>query len=521
MSENERYDRQIRLWGLHGQEAIQSSTVYFLGSDSVASEFLKNMLLHGVNSVVIVDDAKVTEADLGSNFFVDEESIGKSRAETVALLLNELNPTCKITTFEPKGGDDFSFLDNAPQNSFVLTSGNVKPSFISRLSEICREKKFRQAHIQTSGYLGVFYIDGNLHHFFEGSAQSQYPQEELRILNPFPELVEFWEGLDFDNMNDTEHSHIIFPAILHRVRKELLKELNVDTLTSKNQMEIRAKIDSLRRMKKDPPPNVDPFMDEPGFDEAHDNILFLYGKPKIPILTQECFAVSDQIGDVDEPFWHLVRATKRFYEKHGALPHYGGCPDMESSPTQYRGLKEVYAKKSDKDWEEVKEDLKSRNIEIDPIIFERFRKNVWKIGGIKYQPLSESIKKTPNENGIYDDASLRLAIVQDLFIATRNFLEKHNRSPTNTEEDCGLLLKEFDEVQTLSDECFLKEQFNKERVLFVNEFCRYKGQQLPSVVATLSAMLAQEVTKIIIQQANPVKGIVIYDAIHGLLNVFD
>ena len=84
MTDNERYDRQIRLWGPHGQAAIQSSTILFLGSDSVASEFLKNMVLHGVNNIIIVDNATTTEKDLGTNFFVNEESIGKSRAETVA-----------------------------------------------------------------------------------------------------------------------------------------------------------------------------------------------------------------------------------------------------------------------------------------------------------------------------------------------------------------------------------------------------------------------------------------------------
>ncbi|OHT15161.1 ThiF family protein [Tritrichomonas foetus] len=522
MTDNERYDRQIRLWGPHGQAAIQASTILFAGSDSTASEFLKNMVLHGVNNVIIVDDAIVTEKDLGSNFFVDADSLGKNRAETVASLLTELNPSSNITAIVAKP-NDLAFLDNEKldSNSFVLTSGNLKPSFLSELSDKCREKHIRHAHIQTSGYFGAFYVDGGLHHFFEGSAQSQYPLEELRILNPFPELVEFFDSLDFDKLDDAEHSHIVFPAILHRVRTSLLKELNVETLTSKNSVDVRAKIDSFRRLKKDPEPNADPFMDEPGIDEAHDNIFLIYGKPRLPLLAEECFMVSDMIGEVDEPFWQLVRATQRFYKKYAALPHYGGCPDMEASSAQYRKLKHVYLEKSEKDWAEISEDLKSRNVQIDEETFDRFRRNVWKIGGIQYKPLKETLEKLPDEYCLYDDASIRLGIVQHLFIAVRRFIENNNRPPSNTEEDFSFLLAEIEKLKDKNVEQQLPEQFIIEREKFVREFCRYKGEVLPSVVASFAAMLAQEITKLIIKQANPVKGIVLYDAIHGLLNVAD
>lgn len=40
----------------------------------------------------IVDDATVQEADLGVNFFLDEDRLGKSRAQSCAELLLELNP---------------------------------------------------------------------------------------------------------------------------------------------------------------------------------------------------------------------------------------------------------------------------------------------------------------------------------------------------------------------------------------------------------------------------------------------
>lgn len=52
-----------------------------LGSTAVGTETLKNLVLPGCGNITIVDDAAVSEADLGNNFFVTEADVGSSRAE--------------------------------------------------------------------------------------------------------------------------------------------------------------------------------------------------------------------------------------------------------------------------------------------------------------------------------------------------------------------------------------------------------------------------------------------------------
>lgn len=533
MTDSERYDRQIRLWGPHGQAAIQSATIIFLGSDCVASEFLKNMVLHGVRNVIVIDNAIVTQKDIGSNFFVDVDSFNKNRAETVAALLTELNPSSQIRAVisDPNDLNSLQPICQELNNSdiIILSSGNLSPDFLDALSDFCRSNRYKQAHIQISGYFGAFYIDGGYHHFFEGSSQSKYPNEELRILNPFPSLVEFWETIDWDNCSDEEHSHLVYPAILHRVHKELTQELGVPELSKQNELAVRNRIDSLRRKKQNPSPFEDPFMTEPCFDEAQDNVFLIYGKPRLPITVQDCFTLVDSQPSIqencsDELFWQLVFATRRFYEKHGVIPHYGGCPDMESSSEQFRLQKLLYAQKSDQDWAEIAEDLRSHGIDPqeDGEIFQRFRKNVWKVGGLIYRSLKESIKKLPNYFLLYDDQTIRLGLIQELFVAARNYLKKYNEIPLNNEDSANKLLEEMKllSADLQKDENFqLPQQFIDERPLFVKEFCRYKGEVFPSVVASFTALLAQEITKIIIKQANPVPGIVIYDAVHEFLNV--
>lgn len=46
----------------------------------------------GIGQFAIADDAAVTEADLGVNFFLEESNLGKPRAQCCTELLLELNP---------------------------------------------------------------------------------------------------------------------------------------------------------------------------------------------------------------------------------------------------------------------------------------------------------------------------------------------------------------------------------------------------------------------------------------------
>jgi amyloid beta precursor protein binding protein 1 len=46
----------------------------------------------GIGRFTIADDAIVEEADLGVNFFLDEQCLGKKRSQCCASLLQELNP---------------------------------------------------------------------------------------------------------------------------------------------------------------------------------------------------------------------------------------------------------------------------------------------------------------------------------------------------------------------------------------------------------------------------------------------
>ncbi len=49
---SKKYDRQLRLWGAHGQQSLESAKVLLLGADACGTELLKNLVLPGKKKAV-------------------------------------------------------------------------------------------------------------------------------------------------------------------------------------------------------------------------------------------------------------------------------------------------------------------------------------------------------------------------------------------------------------------------------------------------------------------------------------
>ena len=92
MATDNKYDRQLRLWGHHGQKLLSQSRILLLGASGSGSETLKNLILPQIGTFTVVDDGKITERDLGQSFFYSPDDLGKPRAEAMCANLLELNP---------------------------------------------------------------------------------------------------------------------------------------------------------------------------------------------------------------------------------------------------------------------------------------------------------------------------------------------------------------------------------------------------------------------------------------------
>ena len=94
--DQDKYDRQLRLWGAHGQRALSTSRICVLGAGAVATEAMKNLVLPGCGSLCVVDGQRVRPRDVANNFFLTAECLGRPRSEAALELLTEMNPDVKL-----------------------------------------------------------------------------------------------------------------------------------------------------------------------------------------------------------------------------------------------------------------------------------------------------------------------------------------------------------------------------------------------------------------------------------------
>ena len=106
------YDRQIRLWGVEAQKRIQSAKVLLCGMRALNAEVCKDLVLAGI-SATIQDDQNVSTADIGAQFFVAAEDLGKNRAAASLPRVRELNSLvsvdCVTQPISSQPGIDLNF----------------------------------------------------------------------------------------------------------------------------------------------------------------------------------------------------------------------------------------------------------------------------------------------------------------------------------------------------------------------------------------------------------------------------
>ena len=159
LQESEIYDRQIRLWGIEAQQRLQSSRVLFAGNFCTTSaEIAKNLVLAGF-SATILDPNVVLPEDLGSNFLLTEDTIGKSRALSAHANLQQLNPMVKVTSLqEPTSNVSADFIATEKYNVVVL-SGPIAMNEMVRINQACREAGAAFFFLDMYGFLGIGFSD--------------------------------------------------------------------------------------------------------------------------------------------------------------------------------------------------------------------------------------------------------------------------------------------------------------------------------------------------------------------------
>lgn len=188
MATTDKYDRQVRLWGSHGQKILAHGEVILLGISSAGTETLKNLVLPGIGKFTVVDDSLVTLRDCGNDFFVTQEDIGKPRAEVVKTLLEELNSDSKGKAICQPINDFIS------QNSYLIDNASlVVACDLNNKQAICLGNMVELSNtplilLRSYGSLGYMRIYKRESCIMEGKEYGVNTRD-LRVATPWPELL--------------------------------------------------------------------------------------------------------------------------------------------------------------------------------------------------------------------------------------------------------------------------------------------------------------------------------------------
>lgn len=166
------YDRQIRLWGVQAQERIRTANILLVSIKALANEVAKNLVLAGIGSLTIIDNEAVTDDDLGSQFFVSEADVGKSRAEAAAPQIQKLNPRVNVRV----AIEDVRILGPEFYSPFdIVIATDLDFNILSTLNAATRLSKRPFYAAGAHGFYGYIFADLISHEYVIEREKSNIP----------------------------------------------------------------------------------------------------------------------------------------------------------------------------------------------------------------------------------------------------------------------------------------------------------------------------------------------------------
>ncbi|KAK2068427.1 hypothetical protein P8C59_003063 [Phyllachora maydis] len=166
------YDRQIRLWGFKAQERIRRANILLITMKALANEVAKNLVLAGIGSLTVVDHEPVTEADLGAQFFVEQQHVGRNRAQAASAALQKLNPRVRVLVdtgdIRAKGPSFFAAFD-------LVIATDVDPLALEVINTTTRLHNRPFYAAASHGIYGFLFADLIEHVFVLERARSNVP----------------------------------------------------------------------------------------------------------------------------------------------------------------------------------------------------------------------------------------------------------------------------------------------------------------------------------------------------------
>lgn len=333
----ERYDRQLRLWGPLGQDNLNRSRVCVIGpATPLLQEVFKNLVLAGVSSLT----------------WLKEKCAAQSSSLFLADFKKDLEPMAS-NQLEYEENDLVNILQQSRYDwtrfSVVVLTCLSKHSTLLDLNEVKRQRGANFPPVLSafvSGFYGYMNLVLSETHFIL-RAHPESKKYDLRLQNPWPELVNYVNTFDLSRVDLATFSGIPYIVLLIKCVTKLKKDGNNEKITTDLVK------DALSQICLPLGNNV---LYEPNYIEARryaylacpqndssNELEDLLRNLKISYCGHEWFDIYNH------EILTLLLALKSISEESeelGFQPLTGSLPDMESTTENYIKLKELYEVKA-------------------------------------------------------------------------------------------------------------------------------------------------------------------------------
>ncbi|KAF3169041.1 hypothetical protein TWF225_009459 [Orbilia oligospora] len=531
-AKEKKYDRQLRLWGAGGQEALETAHILLINATAAGSETLKNLVLPGVGQFTILDQAVVTDEDLGTNFFLDDSSIGLPRAQKACELLCELNPEVQghfiKDTIE-------NILKSSPEKlkdfTTVIATGDVSTDTLLSLDAILYPLGIPIFVVKCVGFTMSCRLALAEHPIVETHPASTV---DLRLFNPFPELSALVDEKtafinDQEKMTIHEHGHLPYVLILLQTLNEWKSVHDNQPPSNYSQ---KNEFKSLLRSKMW---NAD----EENFEEAIAAVLPHFNPPSIPSETRAIFQDEKCTSLTKEStqFWVIARAIKEFSERNdGLLPLPGALPDMKAESKDYIRLQNIYKSKARADLaavvgivQDLLKGLGRDGGEIAESEVETFCKHAGYAKLIRGRSLNEEYEKSPKAQVISNELSDPTSLIHyylglrayEAFISEQSSAQRiaPGAEDSTVDADTEKLKKHVTELLDKLSITYSSELLEGTEKA-IGEIVRAGGGELHNIASLTGGVVAQEVIKVITKQYIPMNNTVLFDGISSRTTVY-
>ena len=147
------YSRQLYTIGNDAMELLNNTSILISGMTGLGVEIAKCVILSGVNSVTLHDTGNIRRKELTSNYYAQEEDIGKSRVEIVKNKLASLNPYVNVII------DSDSLTELHFKNHQIIVICDQLPLSQIRNNQMARQYGTKFILATTLGVMGSIFCD--------------------------------------------------------------------------------------------------------------------------------------------------------------------------------------------------------------------------------------------------------------------------------------------------------------------------------------------------------------------------